>query len=43
MGPIEGDPHRLRPGRDYPIWPSSIAQGFVEVDSIRIDFPEGGA
>lgn len=38
MGPIGGDPHILRAGRDYPIWPSSIAQGYVEVDRIQIDF-----
>lgn len=38
MGEIGGDPHRLRAGRDYPIWPSSIAQGYVEVDRIQIDF-----
>lgn len=41
MGPIDGDPHILRAGRDYPIWPSSIAQGYVEIDRIRIDFAEG--
>lgn len=38
MGPIAGDPHQLRAGRDYPIWPSSIAQGYVEVDRVQIDF-----
>lgn len=43
MGRIDGDPHRLRAGRDYPIWPSSIAQGYVEVDRIQIDFPAPGA
>ncbi|MBI4921399.1 MAG: hypothetical protein HY834_06580 [Devosia nanyangense] len=40
MGRIDGDPHILRAGRDYPIWPSSIAQGFVEIDRIQIDFAE---
>jgi hypothetical protein len=39
MGPIKGDPHILRAGRDYPVWPSSIAQGYVAVDRIQIDFP----
>lgn len=39
MGRIDGDPHLLRAGRDYPIWPSSIAQGYVEVDRISIEFP----
>lgn len=38
MGRLDGDPHRLRAGRDYPIWPSSIAQGYVEVDRIAIEF-----
>jgi hypothetical protein len=38
MGEIGGDPHLLRAGRDYPIWPSSIAQGYVEVDRIAIEF-----
>ncbi len=40
MGRIDGDPHLLRAGRDYPIWPSSIAQGYVEVDRIAIAFPQ---
>ncbi len=39
MGRIDGDPHLLRAGRDYPIWPSSIAQGYVEIDRISIEFP----
>jgi len=38
MGRIDGDPHRLRAGRDYPIWPSSIAQGYVDVDRVSIEF-----
>jgi hypothetical protein len=37
LGPIQGDPHLLRAGRDYPIWPSSIAQGYVAMDRIQID------
>ena len=39
MGVIDGDRHRLRAGRDYPIWPSSVPQGYVCVDTVRIDFP----
>jgi hypothetical protein len=39
MGPFVGDPHLLRAGKDYPVWPSSIAQGYVAVDTIRIDWP----
>lgn len=38
MGLVAGDPHILRAGRDYPIWPSSIAQGYVDVDRISIEF-----
>jgi len=38
MGPLSGDPHHLRAGRDYPLWPSSIAQGYVEIDRVQIDF-----
>ncbi len=40
MGPIAGDPHLLRAGRDYPIWPSSVAQGYVAIDRVRIEFQE---
>jgi hypothetical protein len=39
MGPLNGHPHQLRAGKDYPVWPSSIAQGYVAVDTIRIDWP----
>jgi hypothetical protein len=38
MGAISGDPHLLRAGRDYPIWPSSIAQGYVAIDRVQIEF-----
>jgi len=38
MGPVHGDPHLLRAGKDYPVWPSSIAQGYVAVDQIEIAF-----
>ena len=38
MGPLSGDPHQLRAGRDYPLWPSSIAQGYVAVDTIQVEF-----
>ncbi|MSU71908.1 MAG: hypothetical protein EXS43_06145 [Opitutus sp.] len=36
MGPISGDPHGLRAGRDYPVWPASIGQGYVALDQIEI-------
>ena len=39
LGPLIGDPHRLRPGRDYPYWPSSVPQGYVAVDTVRVEFP----
>lgn len=40
MGPIQGEPHILRAGKDYPIWPSSVPQGYVAVDRVQIDFPD---
>jgi hypothetical protein len=39
MGLLHGDPHLLRAGKDYPVWPSSIAQGYVAVDQIEIAYP----
>jgi hypothetical protein len=27
MGPLAGDPHRLRPERDYPVWRSRLPEG----------------
>ncbi|MFN0165635.1 MAG: hypothetical protein ACKV22_04320 [Bryobacteraceae bacterium] len=39
MGPLEGDPHRLRPGGDYPVWTSRLPEGYVVLDEIRIEFP----
>lgn len=38
MGEIDGDPHLLRPGKDYPVWQSSLPEGYVELDTVRIDF-----
>ena len=38
MGPIDGDPHLLRPGRDYPIWRSRLPEGYVVLDTLRIEF-----
>jgi hypothetical protein len=40
MGPFTGDPHKLRAGRDYPIWQSKIPEGYVIVDSVQIEFDE---
>ena len=39
LGPLEGAPHLLRAGRDYPVWPSSVAQGYVAIDEFRIEYP----
>ena len=40
MGPLAGDPHRLRPERDYPVWRSKLPEGYVRLDEVRIEFPE---
>jgi hypothetical protein len=39
MGPLAGDPHRLRPERDYPVWRSRLPEGYVLLDEVRIDYP----
>jgi hypothetical protein len=38
MGPINGEPHILRPERDYPVWRSRLPEGYVTLDTVRIDF-----
>ena len=38
MGPLSGDPHRLRPERDYPVWRSRLPEGYVMLDQVRIEF-----
>lgn len=38
MGPLEGDPHRLRPERDYPVWRGRLPEGYVLLDEVGIDF-----
>lgn len=38
MGPIGGDPHQLRPEKDYPVWRSRLPEGYVMLDEIRIQF-----
>lgn len=40
MGPLEGDPHARRPGKDYPVWRSRLPEGYVDLDAIEIDFPD---
>jgi hypothetical protein len=39
MGPIGGDPHVLRPEKDYPVWRSRLPEGYVLLDEVRIEFP----
>lgn len=39
MGPIEGDPHILRPEKDYPVWRSRVPEGYILMDSVSIEFP----
>lgn len=38
MGPLDGDPHRLRAGKDYPVWTSKLPEGYVELDAVEIEF-----
>ena len=38
MGPIDGDPHRLRPERDYPVWRHKLPEGSITLDEIGIEF-----
>ena len=41
MGPIAGDPHLLRPERDYPVWRSELPEGYITVAAVRIRFADG--
>lgn len=36
MGPIGGDPHHLRPEKDYPVWRSELPEGYVTLDTVSI-------
>jgi hypothetical protein len=38
MGSLEGDRHRLRPERDYPVWRSRLPEGYILLDEVRIEF-----
>jgi hypothetical protein len=38
MGPLAGDPHHLRPEKDYPVWRSRLPEGYVMLDEARIEF-----
>ena len=37
MGSLAGDPNRLRPERDYPVWRSRLPEGYVTIRTLRID------
>ena len=37
MGPIKGDPHLLRAGKDYPVWHGRLPEGYVMLDEVRIE------
>jgi len=39
LGPIVGDPHHLRAGKDYPIDTSRLPSGYVMLDEVRIEYP----
>jgi len=38
MGQIADNLHRLRPEKDYPVWRSRLPEGYVLLDSVRIEF-----
>jgi hypothetical protein len=40
MGPLDGDRHRLRPEKDYPVWRGRLPEGYVLLDEVRIEFAE---
>ena len=41
MGPIAGDPHLLRPERDYAAGRSELPEGYITVAAVRIRFADG--
>lgn len=36
LGPLTGDPHVLRAGRDYPVWTSKLPDGYIQVDTFTL-------
>jgi hypothetical protein len=40
MGMLEGDPHRLRPEKDYPVWRHRLPEGYVMMDSVEFRFAQ---
>jgi hypothetical protein len=39
MGDPGGDPHKLRPERDYPVWRSELPEGRIQLDQFEIHYP----
>jgi hypothetical protein len=39
MGELDGDPHILRPERDYSVWRSKLPEGYVMLDTVKMEFP----
>jgi len=39
MGDPGGDPHLLRPERDYPVWRSALPEGRLQLDTFEIHYP----
>ena len=35
---VDGEPHILRPERDYPVWRSRLPEGYVVMDTVEIEF-----
>ena len=38
MGSIDGDMHKLRPNREYPVWRHELPEGYVTLNSVEIEF-----
>eukprot|EP01051_Picozoa_sp_SAG22_P000009 SAG22_NODE_1_length_62449_cov_158.689270_9_plen_278_part_00 len=45
MGPVPGggDPHELRPGKDYPIWRHRLPEGHLSLTQVKIEFAPGAS
>ena len=37
MGPVDGDMHQMRAGRDYPAWRHKLPEGYVTLDEVSIE------
>ena len=40
MGPIPVEMDLLRPEKDYPVWRSKLPEGYLQIDTVRIEFPD---